>query len=270
MKRQLIFWFLAIVVTLITAYYQRTTGPTYALKGKTELSGRVIPCILERSHGGQDDHLVLISVPDSTIRGKVTYRRYQSDEPFQSVEMTHEDGKLMARLPHQPPAGQLEYYLTLDDGQNSVVVPADRTVVMRFKGDVPNAVLIPHILLIFVSMLLSTRAGLEALSKSGRTKSLVLWTTLTLLAGGLILGPLVQKYAFGSYWTGVPFGWDLTDNKTLIAFCGWVAVMIRQRRNPNPRYWVLAAALIMLVVFLIPHSVMGSRLDYATGQVTTE
>lgn len=268
MKRQLIFWFVAIVVTLMTAYYQRTTGPTYELKGKVELSGRIIPYTLGRSHGGQDDHLIQIPVPDSTIRGTLTYRHYRSDEPFQSEEMIYQDGMLVGRLPHQPPAGQLEYFLTLSNARNRVVVPADRTVVMRFKGEVPSAVLVPHIILMFVAMLLSARAGLEALPKSGRTKSLVLWTTVTLLAGGLVLGPFVQKYAFGSYWTGVPFGWDLTDNKTLIAFCGWLAVMIRQRRNPNPRYWILAAALIMLAVFLIPHSVVGSRLDYATGQVT--
>jgi hypothetical protein len=183
--------------------------------------------------------------------------------------MTLQDGKLTGRLPHQPPAGRLEYYVTLTEGKGSVVVPPDRTAVIRFKGDVRTAVLIPHILLMFVSMLLSARAGLEALPRSGRTKGLVLWTTLTLLVGGLVLGPMVQKEAFGSYWTGIPFGWDLTDNKTLIAFCGWLAVMIRRRWNPNPRYWILAAALVTLIVFIIPHSMAGSRLDYATGQVTT-
>lgn len=269
MKRQLFFWFLAVVVTMGSAYYQRTTGPTYELKGRVELSGRTIPYTLDRSHGGADDHQVVVAVPDSLIRGTLTYRRFQSDEPFQSREMVYQDGNLMARLPHQPPAGQLEYYITLQNGSGSAVVPADHTVVIRFKGNVPATVLAPHILLMFLSMLLSTRAGLEAVTKSGRTKGLVLWTLLTLLAGGLILGPLVQKYAFGSYWTGVPFGWDLTDNKTLIAFCGWLAVAARQRRNPNPRYWILAAALIMLAVFMIPHSVMGSRLDYSTGVVKT-
>ncbi len=121
----------------------------------------------------------------------------------------------------------------------------------------------------FVGMLWSTRAGIEALSPNGRTRHLTLWTTVILTVGGLILGPIVQKYAFGALWTGVPFGWDLTDNKTLIASLGWVAVLIRQRRQPFPRYWILAAAILLLIVFLIPHSIMGSRLDYASGQVTT-
>ena len=269
MNRRMFFWFLAVVVTLGSAYYQRMTGPTYPLKGKIELSGRTIHYALDRSHGGTDDHLVLIAAPDSSIQGTLAFRRFRSTDPFQSQKMVYQDGNLTGRLPYQPPAGQLEYYMTFQNGPDTVVVPPDRTVVIRFKGDVPVTVLAPHILLMFISMLLSTRAGLEALVRSGRTERLVLWTTLTLLAGGLILGPLVQKYAFGSYWTGVPFGWDLTDNKTLIAFLGWMAVMVRQRRNPNPRYWILAAALIMLIVFLIPHSVMGSRLDYVTGSIKT-
>ena len=38
----------------------------------------------------------------------------------------------------------------------------------------------------------------------------------TLGLGGMILGPIVQKYAFGAYWTGIPFGHDLTDAKNLV------------------------------------------------------
>lgn len=269
MTRRLLFWFLAVVITLGSAYYQRKTGPTYELSGTVELAGRTIPYHLARSHGGMDDHTVVLIPPDSSVAGAVMYRRYQSAEPFQTVVMVNRHDTLSASLPKQPPAGQLEYYLILRDGPDSVNVPPDRTTVLRFKGAVPASVLVPHIVLIFVSMLLSTRAGLEAISRSGRTRGLVRWTTLTLLAGGLILGPIVQKYAFGSYWTGVPLGWDLTDNKTLIAFVGWLAVIIRQRYAPNPRYWIIAAAVLMLIVFMIPHSVMGSRLDYISGEVKT-
>lgn len=269
MKRQLLLWFLATVVTLGSAYYQRKTGPTYELNGEVRLAGRAVPYVLARSHSGAEDHLVRLIPPDSAVQGTVMYRHYQTAGPFQAVDMVYRDGALTAPLPQQPPAGHLEYYLVLQDGANTAVVPPDRTAVIRFRGKVPAAAMGPHIILMFISMLLSTRAGLEALGPSGRPGRLVLWTTMTLLAGGLILGPVVQKYAFGSYWTGVPLGWDLTDNKTLIAFIGWLAVMIRQRHNPNPRYAIVAAAVLMLIVFLIPHSVMGSRLDYISGEVKT-
>jgi hypothetical protein len=78
----------------------------------------------------------------------------------------------------------------------------------------------------------------------------------------LILGPIVQKYAFDAYWTGWPFGYDLTDNKTLIAFIAWIAAAVAIPRVRNPRWWLLGAAAVVLVVFMIPHSVLGSELDY--------
>jgi hypothetical protein len=83
----------------------------------------------------------------------------------------------------------------------------------------------------------------------------------------MILGPLVQKFAFGELWTGVPFGWDLTDNKTLIALVFWILAVIMNRKKERPLYTVLAAV-ILLLVYSIPHSMFGSELDYSTGQVT--
>jgi hypothetical protein len=83
----------------------------------------------------------------------------------------------------------------------------------------------------------------------------------------MVLGPLVQKYAFGDLWTGIPFGWDLTDNKTLIAMVFWVLAVIMNRIKERPLYTVLAA-FILLLVYSIPHSMFGSELDYSTGQVT--
>ena len=87
--------------------------------------------------------------------------------------------------------------------------------------------------------------------------------------GGMILGPIVQKYAFDAYWTGWPFGHDLTDNKTLIAFIAWIIAYLRLRKNRNNRGWAIAASVILLLVYLIPHSMFGSQLDYSSGKVVT-
>ncbi|MCX6335012.1 MAG: hypothetical protein NT092_12035 [Bacteroidia bacterium] len=83
----------------------------------------------------------------------------------------------------------------------------------------------------------------------------------------MILGPLVQKFAFGAFWTGVPFGWDLTDNKTLIAVLFWILAVVMNLKKERPVYTVLAA-IVLLLIFSVPHSMFGSELDYGTGQVT--
>jgi hypothetical protein len=115
----------------------------------------------------------------------------------------------------------------------------------------------------FVGMLLSNRAALETLRPAPEYRRLILLTIALLTVGGLILGPVVQKYAFGAYWTGWPLGNDLTDNKTAVAWLAWVIAWVALRRSARPSRWVICAGVITLVVFAIPHSLLGSELDYA-------
>jgi hypothetical protein len=148
-------------------------------------------------------------------------------------------------------------------GRETVSLTGARPTIIRFKGSIPGWILIPHILVMFLAMLTAVRGGLEALSRQGRTRIYALWTVVLLFIGGFILGPLVQRMSFGQWWTGIPFGFDLTDNKTLIAFIGWLAALLAGRKGRNARWWVLAAAVLMLIVYLIPHSLLGSELDYS-------
>ena len=182
--------------------------------------------------------------------------------------MAHENGMLSARLPHQPPAGKLEYSILLRSKDGNAAIPEKGTVVIRFRGDVPAWAMVPHILFMFLAMLFSVRTGLELLNPTGRIRRLAWYTLSALIIGGLIFGPLVQFYSFGEWWAGIPFGWDLTDNKTLIAFIAWLSGCITLgRKGTKPsraaRWHTAIASIIMFLVFMIPHSMFGSELDYS-------
>jgi hypothetical protein len=113
-------------------------------------------------------------------------------------------------------------------------------------------------------MLLSTRTGLEFFAAAPSYRRLTDLTFLIIAAGGMIMGPMVLHYAFNEWWTGFPFGNDITDNKTLIAFIVWLAAAVVVRRSKNPGKWILLAAVVTFIVFLIPHSLWGTELDYST------
>ncbi len=259
--KNLFFWILAIVVTLTMVIYQRMTGPTQPINGKVILGGETIKYKLLRTYGGPDNAEIAIDDPTGKIEGLFTYRRFKSHDSLTTVQMSHQGGKLIASIPHQPPAGKVEYRITLIEGLNRIEL-SEKPVIIRFKGDVPAYILIPHILLMFLAMLFSTRTGIESIAKGTRTLKYSIWTTLFLIGGGLILGPIVQKYAFGAYWTGWPFGHDLTDNKTAIAFIFWAIAVYKLLRNREKRGWALVAAIVTTLVYLIPHSVLGSEIDY--------
>jgi hypothetical protein len=61
----------------------------------------------------------------------------------------------------------------------------------------------------------------------------------------------------------VPFGWDLTDNKTLLVALAWVFALWRLRGGWPARAAVAVAAVVTLAVFAIPHSAWGSQIDWS-------
>ncbi len=270
-----LFWLLAVVITLASAAYQRRTGPTYPIEDRVSINGSVVDFVLLRSHGGAGDQPVKIVAPDTAVSAVLVYRRYKTNDDFTRIDMQRQADSLVAFLPHQPPAGKLEYHVEIHQEESIVNIPQKENAVTRFKGDVPAWALVPHIFFIFFAMLISTRTGLQALRNQASVRALSIVTLLFLILGGFIFGPIVQKFAFGDYWTGFPFGTDLTDNKTLIALTAWIIALVMILKKVKPRLAAIGAALVMLIIFLIPHSMHGSELDYsemdaAEASVTVE
>jgi len=268
MTRDVLLWVLALALTAATAVYQRATGPTYPKRVTVPVGGAEYRLALPRSHGGPSDARVVLEIPDASVSGTIHFRRYPSADAWSTEELRREGDVLAGRLPSQPPAGKIEYHLTLAAPGETVSIHREEPVRIRFKGVVPAAVLIPHVAVMFAAMLLSNLTGLLVFARDARYRRYTAATFFLLLAGGMILGPVMQYYAFGELWTGVPFGQDLTDNKTLIAFLAWGAALIANRRKARP-YLSLAACALTLVIFLIPHSMFGSELDPTTGRIKT-
>ena len=261
MKKPL-FWLLAVVITLGSAVYQRRTGPTYPLRGKVVVAGTEVRFKLPRSAETVRDAEVAIAAP-AQLLGYLEYKRFKTEDDWTRVPLAREGDRLVGLLPKQPAAGRLAYKVSLTGGYIATSFTGEVPVIIRFKDPVPAWVIIPHVLIIFAAMLFSTAAGLAALDKKRNPRRFVLWAVALLFAGGFVLGPLMQKFAFGVAWSGFPLGMDLTDNKTLIAFLFWIAALIAGRKGKPARPFVIAASLVTLVIFLIPHSVLGSEFDYS-------
>lgn len=283
MKKSIL-WILTIIITLSAAYYQRMTGPTHPKQVAVTVNDSVYKLKLVRSIALDDRSEVKLKIYDPSVKARLFFKRLGVKEEFQISEFQYreypvesflmnkvfyinKEKGLFAGLPPQPPAGKLQYYIELTDSNGTQSLFKDAPIVIRYKGGVPSYILLPHIIIMFVAMLFSTLTGLLALFRIPQYKAYALWTLLLLTAGGMILGPVVQLYAFGDLWTGVPFGWDLTDNKTLIAFLFWILAVYMNRKTDKPVYTIIASV-VLLIIYSIPHSLFGSHLDYASGEVT--
>ena len=251
------YWLLAVVITIGLSVYQRMTGPTYPKKVTVELDGENYKIKLPRSGVQHDETIRLKGIPQNHAdKPTLHYRRYPTTEAYSSADFTWNDGEWQAVLPVQPVAGKLQYYITV--GRKDY--PEDEPVVIRFRNDVPAGILIPHILLMFGAMLLAVYTFLLVITRKEYAK----WLKLTvgiMFVGGFVFGPLVQHAAFGPWWTGFPYGTDLTDNKTLLSFLFFLAALATLKWKYN-RWIVGIAVLFMILIFSIPHSAYGSEYDY--------
>ncbi len=277
--KKFVYWLLAIIITLVLSIYQRMTGPTHPKKVDIEVRGENYQIKLPRSGVQKDEIVTLKGVPqnhgdrsrDSGLQpnhGPVPmilhYRQYPTPNDYTTVDFQWKDDAWQAALPVQPIGGKLQYYLTVD-GKDYL---KDEPVVIRFRNDVPAYILIPHILLMFGAMLFAVYTFLLVISRKEYRKWLKI-TVATLFVGGFIFGPLVQHAAFGPWWTGFPYGTDLTDNKTLISFLFFLAALATLKWKYNK--WVVGlAVLVMIAVFTIPHSAFGSEYDYEKQELGTE
>ncbi len=265
--KKILFWVLAVIITLGASVYQRMTGPTYPHDIKFQSAGKDYTMELPRSHGGDSGCPVEIVLPES-FSGRIIFRRFPTNEPWDTLQFSRKADTLLATLPHQPPAGKLEYHVELFKQGDPVELRQEQNTVVRYKGSVPAWVLIPHVFFMFFAMLWSNATGLMAAGRLPSYKRNAVITFILFIIGGLILGPIVQKFAFGAYWTGWPFGEDLTDNKVLVSVLFWLAAILLNRKKER-RWLVIVAALILFAIYMIPHSMNGSELNYNTGEVMT-
>jgi len=270
MKSTLWYWIVAVVITLSAMVYQRVTGPTHPKLVKYAINGEKQSNSFPRSgDSGTDCKIELKNLP-SDCEATLYYRHFPLKEEWTQLPFVNESGKITSALPTQPAAGKLEYYIEIKNTNNSTVVglSKEEPIVIRFKNPVPAWALVPHIILMFIAMLLSNLTGALSIFNHDRFRYFGILTLITLLVGGFIFGPIVQYYAFGQAWTGFPFGFDLTDNKTLIALIAWGIAVYFNGKARRPIISLLAA-IVMIIVFSIPHSLRGSTLNYDTGKVVT-
>lgn len=260
---------LAVIITIAAAYYQRISGPTQPVDYEFSLNDSLIKFKLPRSNQGIADFNIKLVMPEG-VSGRVIYRRYPTNEAWDTLQMERSKDTLKVLLPQQPNAGKLAYSLELFYlGQAIDFQQKDHTII-RFRGSVPAWVMIPHVLLMFMAMLWSNATGILAAWKIPSYKKHAMVTLIMFVVGGLIFGPIMQKYAFGEYWTGWPFGGDLTDTKVMVSVIFWIlAVVLNQKVDKERRWLVILAAVVLFIIFMIPHSAAGSEFNYESGEVVT-
>lgn len=247
----------SLILTLFFSIYQRITGPTHPVKVKLKFMEKEYNIKLIRSSNTGKDVQILLPIENNIIKADLFFKNLTQENGWEKREFERKKENLVSTLKSLPPAGKYLYYIKIYFQDVSLQIP-EKPISIRFKNKVPDLVLISHILIIFSGFLISIYTGLYSIA-FGASKKLTLITFILFLVGAGVLGPIVQYYAFGQFWTGFPLGKDLTDNKGLILVIFWGLAYFKIK-NGKGKEWILLAFFISVLVFFIPHSLWGSEL----------
>jgi len=203
-----------------------------------------------------------------------------SESEYKTKKMLHEKtvGNLFSsKIPSHKIGEKAWYFIEARkrDGEKStsVYLPRDKKPVrLKFEGKVPALVIIIHVLSMFGAVFFGILSLFAMYSlkkdKISLRKSLVnpLITFLLLFIGILPSGIAMNYYAFGVYWEAFPFGRDITDNKSQIAFLFWIITLFlvkgsifgNEEKNiiGKSAYikMIIISFIVTIATYLIPHS----------------
>ncbi|MGB5107732.1 MAG: hypothetical protein WBP29_11070 [Candidatus Zixiibacteriota bacterium] len=156
-------------------------------------------------------------------------------------------------------------------------IPAERQtnpkslLTVRFEGSAPKSLLYSHVALMFAAFCLMILAVLSsmtypkdpgALTRAGRMSVLVV---LLLLIGVFGIGAKIELVMYGSSWSGVPVGGNLTDTASAILLLYWAVVVLILRKQivsaesseelitQRVQILLIIGAALAAVCYLIPH-----------------
>ncbi len=180
-------WIISIIIMVFVVVYQKTTGPTYPVKGEINIEGIEVDYSLPTSNDGEYTKLVYLIDESKSITGTYKIRRFKSHDEWSNFELIRSGDTLYFEIPHQPAAGKVMYHVFLKKGDKPAVALTENPIILRFRDAVPFSIVLLHIIFIFATITLSTRTGFEALYNGNKVKIFTILTLISLIIGGFVL-----------------------------------------------------------------------------------
>jgi hypothetical protein len=228
--------------------------------------------------GPGEPEIILQVAPPAEIDAAVLHR-VQGTEAFDTVGMSAiSSGVWSARLPAGEKGDRREYGFEISMAEESgagtsVATSHSGYYLIKYKGEVSVTVLVLHVLCMFAAFFFIVEAIIGAFAmliyKDDKefTVAQTRWVLLFTFLGGVPLGMVLNRQRFGPLWEAVPFGTDITDNKTqiiiifwlIIAALSWKSFACRRtgRDAIGPGAFataVIIASVLSLFLYLVPHS----------------
>ncbi len=276
---------IALILTLILLSVARRISERKPELKVVELDGIKIEhtTVVEKVGNGDAEIYARVTTPRPVEEYLIELVYRVGDGDFVSVPMQSKDedaNGFSAAIPWQLKGKRAYYYAAVTDRSGNEVTLPDRVnllnapFMIKFKGIVALPIIGAHIICMFATIIfvfLALFCSIDILRGKQVLSGLSTYTifaTLFIFVGGFPLGFLVAYQTFGVGWSGIPIGWDITDNKTVILLAYWLILLFLIRRTLAQRKvglsvpgdklvstMTILGVILTLLIYLIPHSI---------------
>jgi hypothetical protein len=206
-------------------------------------------------HEGNEECLIELSVPDTTIKGLLYYKLFKSNHEYNFINLIRMNENLVSVLPHQKQNIKVQYYLELNSDGKKYFIARDNPVIVRFQGVVPKYVLFPQVAIMFVALIFSCFAGMLTFSHIDSYKKYAKVSFYLFTLSALVIGIIIHLISFRHLFVQVANNNDLTFYKNGIIFLLWLAVYYVNRKS-DFKFLTLAVSILTLILYCVSPNVL--------------
>lgn len=247
----------SVGLAIIAVFIQQFFISDSPVKTSVEINGNSYTFGLPVVYEGDEECLIEMAIPDTSINGTLNYKIASSNDSWKNNPLIRMNDNLVNVVPRQKPNIKIEYYITLFYNGKSFDLPSDH-VILRFQKTVPKPIFYPYVLTLFLALIFACYTGSLAIYNINRYKKYA-QITFYLLTGCIILGLVVHLMSFRHLFLQFSPNNDLTFYKNLIIFLAWLGIYQLHKRKEY-RYLTIAAAVLTLILFILPQHVVFSYL----------
>lgn len=252
MFKKLLFLIIAFTLAIVAVFVRHIFENDFPYKVSVDVSETSYNLALPKVNEGVMDCIVELNIPDTQIHGYIYYKLYGSNGTWRKVKLLRLNNKLVCILPYQKPMVKLMYYLELEDSKGKIYpVAKDQPFVVLFRAQVPRLLSYVITLLFFISLVISSYAGLVTGFNIPYFLKYVRLIFYLLLAA-IVLDFIAYLYAYRHLLVEPSPYNDLRFFIHLLIFSLWAFTFYLQRKGSEKRYVVFVASLLTIFLYCAP------------------
>ncbi|MCG8700119.1 MAG: hypothetical protein MI922_18830, partial [Bacteroidales bacterium] len=182
--------FLIVVAAAMSAvimYWQFFTSDIHPYTETISIRDTHVKLKLTRKAGTGN---VVVTLPGNLYKyNPVLYYKIDTvKKDWETRYFMKEDSLCMVYLPMHHKGVRVEYKIHYIEGLEEKIVPNDKHVKLRFKGEVPSSILILHILFMELVLIFSVWLGLNSIVRKTSDERVLWLNNIAIFVGGILLG----------------------------------------------------------------------------------